>query len=537
MSRSNPDPNPSESARVTLSRVAARTPDGRTLFENLSLAFGRERTGLVGRNGAGKSTLLRIVAGESATTEGAVARAGSVGVLAQRFEPAPDERVADTLGMAEKLAVIERITAGQGSADDLDAADWMLPDRAAAALAEVGLEGLSLDQLTASLSGGEQTRLRLARLMTEAPDLLVLDEPTNHLDAEARDLVAAVLGRWKGGVLVASHDRGLLNRMDRIIELSSLGVAVHGGGYDLYAEAKAAERAAAVRALAVAERGVETSRRVARQAEEARARRDRVGRAFASKGSEPKILLGAMARRAEASAGRETRLADRAMGEAVSELEMAGARVERVRSLDIPMPPSGLAAGRTALKLAGAEWRSPGGRRIAGPIDLSLIGPERVAVTGANGAGKSTLLKLAAGRLSPSDGSVERRVRTAMLDQDADVLRADETLVEAFRRLNPETAPNEARAALARFLFRNSAGERIVGSLSGGERLRAALACVVGGAEPAQLLILDEPTNHLDLESVTAIEAALRAWDGALLVVSHDAAFLEAIGVERQIAL
>ena len=537
MSRSNRDPSLSASARVTLSSVAARTPDGRTLFENLSLAFGRERTGLVGRNGTGKSTLLRIVSGEQPPAEGAVARAGSVGVLAQRFEPAPGERVADTLGVAEALAVIERITAGEGTAEDLDTADWTLADRVEASLAEVGLAGLSLDRRTASLSGGEQTRLRLARLMTEAPDLLVLDEPTNHLDAEARDLVAAVLGRWKGGVLVASHDRVLLNRMDRIVELSSLGVAVHGGGYDLYAEAKAAERAAADRALAVAERGVEASRREAQQAVEARARRDRAGRAFAAKGSEPKILLGAMARRAEASAGRETRLADRARGEAAAELETAAARVERVRSLDIPLPPSGLAAGRTVLKLAGAAWATPDGRRIVGPLDLMLTGPERVAMTGANGAGKSTLLKLAAGRLAPSDGTAERLVRTAMLDQDADVLRADETLVEAFRRLNPGATPNEARAALARFLFRNTAAERIVGSLSGGERLRAALACVVGGAEPAQLLILDEPTNHLDLDSVTAIEAALRDWDGALLVVSHDAAFLEAIGVDRRVKL
>ncbi|RZJ90866.1 MAG: ABC-F family ATP-binding cassette domain-containing protein, partial [Brevundimonas sp.] len=516
--------------------VAARTPDGRTLFANLSLAFGRERTGLVGRNGTGKSTLLRIVSGEQPAAEGAVVRTGSVGVLAQRFEPAPGERVADTLGVAEALAVVDRITMGEGTTDDLDAANWTLANRVEASLAEVGLAGLSLDRLTASVSGGEQTRLRLARLMTEAPDLLVLDEPTNHLDAEARDLVVAVLGRWKGGVLVASHDRALLNRMDRIVELSGLGVAVHGGGYDLHAEAKAAERAAANRALAVAEHGVEASRREAQQAVEARARRDRAGRAFAAKGSEPKILLGAMARRAEASAGRETRLADRARGEAAADLETAAARVERVRTLDIPMPPSGLAAGRTVLKLAGAAWATDG-RRIVGPLDLMLTGPERVAITGANGAGKSTLLKLASGRLAPSEGTSERLVRTAMLDQDADVLWGDETLVEAFRRLNSGATPNEARAALARFLFRNSAAERIVGSLSGGERLRAALTCVVGGAEPAQLLILDEPTNHLDLDSVTAIEAALRTWDGALLVVSHDAAFLEAIGVERQIAL
>lgn len=522
---------------MTLDRVAARTPDGNPLFSDLNLAFGRERTGVVGRNGAGKTTLLRLVAGLAEPVEGAIARAGTVGWLAQRRDPEPGETVAGLLGAAPALAILEQALAGEASAEDLEAADWTLEERIATALADVGLPGLEIGRAAASLSGGEQTRVRLAGVLMNRPDLLVLDEPTNHLDTAGRAAITELLERWPGGAVVVSHDRALLRRMDRIVELSSLGVATYGGDYDLYAERKAAERAAAERGLDLAEREVARAAREGQRAVEKKARRDKAGRAFAAKRSEPKILLGAMAERAETSGARETLLAQRRAAEAEAQLAGARERVERVRALAIPMPSTGLAPGRTVLTLDQAAWDAPDGRRIVEPISLRLTGPERIAVSGANGTGKTTLLRLIAGDLEPTSGRIERPTRAALLDQEAAILRPDETLIGAYRRLNPEATPNDAQAALARFLFRNTAARREVGTLSGGERLRAALACVMTGARPPQLLILDEPTNHLDLDSVAAVEAALAAYDGALVVVSHDADFLEAVGATRTIRL
>ncbi|MFN3814818.1 ATP-binding cassette domain-containing protein [Brevundimonas sp.] len=174
---------------------------------------------------------------------------------------------------------------------------------------------------------------------------------------------------------------------------------------------------------------------------------------------------------------------------------------------------------------------------MLGPVSLRVTGPERVAIIGPNGAGKTTLLQLMAGVLEPTSGRVRRHVRGTLLDQDAALLKPDETLIEAWLRLNPEGSPNEAHAALARFLFRNVEALRVAGTLSGGERLRVALACVTTGVRPPQLLILDEPTNHLDLESVAAVEAALNGFDGALAVVSHDPVFLGNVGVTRTLTL
>ena len=228
------------SCLVTLDRLAAQTPDGRPLFENLTLTFGAERTGLVGRNGVGKTTLLQIIAGQRAPSAGSLAVQGRIGLLRQTVKVEPGARVADLLDLGEPLARLRRIADGQGTGEDLDAADWGLQSRLDAALAQVGLPDLDLDRPAASLSGGQVTRAALAGLVARAPDLLILDEPTNNLDAEARRLVAEVIARWPGGAVVVSHDRDVLRRMDRIVELSGLGARLYGGNYDLYLQRKTA---------------------------------------------------------------------------------------------------------------------------------------------------------------------------------------------------------------------------------------------------------------------------------------------------------
>lgn len=521
---------------MTLDRVAARTPDGHTLFDNLSLALGRERTGLVGRNGVGKTTLLRLVVGLDDPAEGRVSHVGRVGWLPQVTAADPTETVAEALVIAEPMALRARVLEGRGSAQDLDAADWGLETRITEAMVQVGLDHLDMARRVGTLSGGEQTRVRLAALLLDAPDLLVLDEPTNHLDAEGRALIAGVLERWSGGVLVVSHDRDLLRRMDRIVELSSLGARAYGGGYDLYAERKAAERAAAVQALETATQDVDRAAREGQQARERKARRDRVGKVARAGSSDPKILLDARAERAERSGGRLNLLVERQVSQANAVRAEAEQAVERTRELSISLPSSGLASDRTVAMLEGVSWHSPDGMLVLDSLTLRITGPERVAVSGPNGAGKTTLLKMLAGEVPPSQGAVTRPVTTAWLDQDTSILRSDETVLDAWLRLNPGVSSNDAHAALARFLFRNVVAQKRVGVLSGGERLRAALACVIG-LQPPQLLILDEPTNHLDLESVQAVEAALSGYDGALVVVSHDPDFLEAIGVTRALDL
>ncbi|RRN62096.1 ABC-F family ATP-binding cassette domain-containing protein [Caulobacter sp. 602-1] len=520
---------------VTLDAVSAATPDGRLLFENLSLSIGAERIGLVGRNGVGKSTLLALVAGTRAPLSGTITRAGAVAILEQTPDVSPRARLADLLGVGADWDRLSRIGRGEGDETDLAEADWELPARLDQALADVGLTGFDPERPAAALSGGQATRAGLARLLVAQPDVLLLDEPTNNLDAEARALVTKVLARWRGGAVVVSHDRALLRGMDRIVELSSLGARSYGGGWDLYAERRAAEADAAQRDLDHAEKEVRRVAREAHVARERKERRDAAGRKFADRGGTPKIVLGMMAERAEMSGAREGKLAEKLAAEAAQAKVSAEARVERARTLGFDLPSSGLSEGRGVLAFDAVTFAWPDGTPVIDGLSFRIAGPERVAISGPNGTGKTTLIRLAAGVLAPTAGEVKLSVPVALLDQRAALLNDDETILENFRRLNPTASQNDAHAVLARFLFRNAAAHQVAGTLSGGERLRAALACVLCAVTPPQLLILDEPTNHLDLASIEAVETALSGYDGALLVVSHDADFLETIGVERTI--
>jgi ATPase subunit of ABC transporter with duplicated ATPase domains len=272
-------------------------------------------------------------------------------------------------------------------------------------------------------------------------------------------------------------------------------------------------------------------------ARERKARRDGAGKRARAKGDAPKMLFDAQAERAENSTGGASRLAGRQRAEAAQALEAAEARVERIRKLSFQLPTTVLAAGKLVLAFEEVSFGWPGRAPLLTGLDLRIVGPERVALAGPNGSGKTTVLRLAVGELEPTAGRVVRGPRAVQLDQRTAILVDDDSLLENYRRLNSAANDNAARAALARFLFRTDAALKPACALSGGERLRAALACVLAGDRPPQLLILDEPTNHLDLDSLQAIEQALADFDGALLVVSHDEDFLAAIGVERRLAL
>jgi ATPase subunit of ABC transporter with duplicated ATPase domains len=375
-------------AFLTLDSISLTTPDGRPLFDGLTLAIGRERTGLVGRNGCGKSTLLRAIAGEIEPSRGSVQRAGSIGTLAQQADD--HLTVAQALGVAGDLARLRRLERGEGSLEDATEADWTLETRLAAALVDTGLPALPLDRLLASLSGGERTRVALARLLIEAPDVLLLDEPTNNLDADGRAAVAELLARWRGGVVVASHDRALLARVGRIVELAAIGVTVFGGAWPEFAEVRDAARARAEAELTRASDALRSAERAVQQAKEKKGRRDKAGRAWRAKGIEDKMFMDREKQRAENSGARESHIAERLIGERADALEQARARVEVLTPLSIDLPKTRLPGSRELLAFKDVVM-AHGARRLFGPLSLDVRGPERIAVRGANGSGKTTV--------------------------------------------------------------------------------------------------------------------------------------------------
>ncbi|RYE60273.1 MAG: ABC-F family ATP-binding cassette domain-containing protein, partial [Hyphomicrobiales bacterium] len=247
--------------------------------------------------------------------------------------------------------------------------------------------------------------------------------------------------------------------------------------------------------------------------------------------------LGGMKRRAEETSGGLDTLAEKMADAAGEQAREAREKIEVLTPFAVKLAPSNLPAGKVVLR---AQDMS-GGYDEAAPMirnfGIEIIGPERVAGTGPNGVGKTTLIKLLTGQLAPFAGSVHLGGPMALLDQQVGLLDRSESIVANFRRLNPDSSENDCRSLLAAFSFRADAALQKVGTLSGGEMLRAGLACAVGGKTPPMLLVLDEPTNHLDVEAVEKIEAGLRAFDGAILVISHDRAFLDNIGITREVRL
>jgi ATPase subunit of ABC transporter with duplicated ATPase domains len=329
----------------------------------------------------------------------------------------------------------------------------------------------------------------------------------------------------------------LLREMDAVVELTSLGATTYGGNWVLYTERKALELAAAEHDLSSAERKLTETNRKIQEVAERKARKDGAGKRKAAKGDIPKIMLGGMKENSENTSGSSANLASRLRQEAAEAASGARAKLEILVPLSVTLTATGLPAGRVVLQANNLSGGPVTNRPIIRNLSLSLVGPERVALTGPNGSGKTTLLRLLTGTLPPIEGAARINVPYRLLDQTVSLLDPGLSIRDNFRQLNPKADENTCRAALARFMFRADAGLQQVGTLSGGEMLRAGLACTIGGNNLPLLLILDEPTNHLDIHAIEQVEAGLRAYDGALLVVSHDADFLEQIGIERRIEL
>ncbi|MGW5230878.1 ABC-F family ATP-binding cassette domain-containing protein [Streptomyces nodosus] len=528
-------------ASVVCSNLSFAWPDDTPVFENLSFALGVGRTGLVAPNGSGKTTLLKLIAGELRPLTGSVAVSGTLGHLPQDLPLTGDPTVAEVLGVAAVIHALDAVESGDVREEHFTVIgdDWDVEERTRAQLDRLGLTDVTLDRSLGTLSGGQTVSLGLAARLLERPDVLLLDEPTNNLDLDARHRLYDVLGDWQGCLLLVSHDRGLLDRMDRVAELDRGELRLYGGNFTAYEEAVKAEQEVAEKNVRNAEQELKREKREMQQARERAERRASNAARNLKNAGLPRIFAGNMKRGAQESAGRAGQLHAARVGEAKVRLDEAGRTLRDEQRLTLDLPDTRLPAGRTVFLGERMQARHGGRALFAGDgIALTIRGPERIALTGPNGAGKSTLLRLIDGGLEGGTGEIRRADgRIARLSQRLDLLDLDRTVAGNFAAHAPHRTEAERMNLLARFLFRGARAQLPVGVLSGGERLRATLACVLC-AEPApQLLLLDEPTNNLDLVGVGQLESALGSYRGAFVVVSHDERFLTEIGVDRRLHL
>ncbi|UVO12402.1 ATP-binding cassette domain-containing protein [Mycobacterium sp. SVM_VP21] len=509
-------------AVVTLTDVGFTWPDGSVALAGVTGSFGIGRTGLVGANGAGKSTLLRLIVGQLRPTTGHLTTAGQVAYLPQLLTLDTDASIAGLLGVADRLAALRAIEGGDAAEThfELVGDDWDLEARADAALRDIGFSLGDLDRRVAELSGGEVMLVALTGLRLAAAPITLLDEPTNNLDRGARTGLAQLVDTWPGALIVASHDTALLEQMDCTAELYDGRLTTFGGPYSAWRGHLQAEQAAARTAARTAEQVVKVQKRQRVEAETKLARRNRAVQVAQQNKRAAKIVMNQNAANAQVSAGKLRGHLDGRVSDAQADLDAASARVRREEHIRVDLPDPEVPNSRRLAELPGAD----------GPIIVQ--GPERIALDGPNGVGKTTLLEA----LLTGDAGRLLTARVGYLPQRLDHL--DDTM-SAFDAVSAVSGrqPQAVRAQLARFLLTADCVARPVGTLSGGERFRVALAQLLLADPPPQLLLLDEPTNNLDLDSVGQLVEALGGYRGAFIVVSHDDEFLARLGLRRTLTM
>lgn len=512
---------------VSLQHLSFRFANGETLLDDLNLSIDYTPTGIVGRNGRGKSVLAKLIAGLLSPSSGSLNCPRSAVYVAQNVVVAPGDTVADLTGTAAILTALERMARGTPQIDDLELIDdrWDLAERLRSSLNAAGLSRLSVDTPARQLSGGQLARVAIIGALLAAPQLLVLDEPTNHLDSDGRAWLLRVLDEWRGGLVVVSHDRQLLNAMGRIIELSPLGVNLYGGNYDAYRQQREAEQTAAVAALEHARLERSREKRRLQKGHDNLQRHAARSRKHAETANVDRFTKARWKGAATQIVSTMRSAHEQHKQELDAQVRQAYARVEDETPTLVALPASAVPNGRQVLSLINAQlpWLP------STCLNVHLTGPVRVAVHGPNGCGKSTLLKVLAGEWRAESGECHVHVPSAYIDQHLALLDDHRSIVEQLILLDTPLAEGELRTRLALLQLDALRVTQPAGQLSGGERLKAAMAVALWRAVPAQLLLLDEPTNHLDLESVMAFEQAMQGFAGAMLVVSHDAAFVQAI--------
>lgn len=522
-------------ASLSTHQLTFATDDGTPILENLTMTLGARRYGLVGPNGSGKSTFLKLLVGELTATKGTVQARSGIGYLPQLVDSGAELRVVDLMAVGRTYDALTAIEAG--SLDErhyeVIGGDWDVVARSNAALARAGLAHLSLNQPCSTISGGEATLVRLLGLtMARFVDIVLLDEPTNHLDSSARHVVHQLIGEFVGCMIVVSHDRVLLDHMDSIGEIRNRDIRWYGGNFSDFENQVEAEQRAALRNVSTAQGVVKQQKHEVDALQHQFAKKIREGKKATANKRAAKIVAGGLKRKAQVSAGQLRNIQEDRLETARVELDAAREHLRSDDRIRLDLPDSGVATRKRVLV---AERLVT----LASPtaIDLSLFGPTRLAIVGPNGSGKTTLLRTLVGEIEAVTGSASIDVPYQYLGQGLDVLESRLSAFDNVRRYAPGSEPNAIRAQLARFLLRADAATRPVHTLSGGERWRATISCLLLARPTPQLLILDEPTNHLDLDSRRQLADALAHYRGAMILVSHEQDFLDSVRIDRTVEL
>ena len=527
---------------LILHDISYKHPDRTLLFSHISFALAaREKIAILGNNGSGKSTLLKIIAGELQPASGTVKADTAPYYVPQIFGQFDHLTIAEALKVQHKLSALDEILRGNAIEEHFSTLndDWTLEERCDEALSYWQVNHLKLDQKLGTLSGGQKTKVFLAGMAVHQSDFILLDEPSNHLDVQARTLLYDMILETPATLLVVSHDRKLLNLVDRVAQLDKNGITMYGGNYQFYAEQKEIELHALNQHLKSKEKALRNAKEKEREAVERQNKLDSRGKKKQEKAGVARIMLNTLRNNAENSTSKLKSVHAEKISGISQEFQELRSSVPDVARMKIDLADSQLRTGKLLFSASKINFAYDKQQVWKEDLDFELRSAERVLLKGANSSGKTTLIKIILGTLEPQKGSVTRQEnKVIFVDQDYSLIDGQLKVYQQAQKFNDGALlEHEVKIRLNRFLFGMETWDKSCNALSGGEKMRLMLCCLTISSQSPDIIILDEPTNNLDIQNIDIMIAAISAYTGTLIVVSHDEHFLEQIKPERVVEL
>lgn len=527
---------------ILLQNISFGFPGGNLLFNHINLTIpSSSKSALVGSNGMGKSTLLKIIANEIQPLEGAVNMQGEIFYVPQMFGNFNHLTIAECLNIDQKLLALEKITSGEVDEHYFEILndDWDVEERCQNALQYWNLQDFDLNQKLEGLSGGQKTKVFLAGIQINQPDVIILDEPTNHLDLEGRKLLYDLIEKINATIVIVSHDRMLLNLVDTIFELSNQGIATYGGNYDFYTEQKEVEDEALQNDIHAKERALKKAKEKERETIERKQKLDARGKQKQEKSGVARIMMNTLRNNAEKNSSKLKSVHAEKISGISGDLRDLRSSARNSDQMKVNFNDSGLHSGKILMTAENVNYSYGTEKLWKENLDLEVRSGERISIQGSNGSGKTTLIKLLLGSIQPSVGNINpTEFNSIYIDQEYSLIDNELTLYDFVQIFNDSALQeSEVKTLLSRFLFSKDTWDKKCGVLSGGERLRLLLCGLSVSNKAPDMIILDEPTNNLDLQNVEILTNSIKDYKGTLLVISHDAVFLEEIGIDKEVVL
>ncbi len=526
---------------ITVQNLTYMHPDKEILFQDISFSIENgQKAGLVGNNGSGKSTLLQIISKEVLPSGGEIICHDTPYYVPQHFGQYNNLNVAQALHVNDKLTALHAILEGDASEINFTTLndDWNIEERSKAALASWGVDYINLSQKFENLSGGEKTRVFLAGIDIHDPQIILMDEPTNHLDYNSRNNLYEMINSSRSTMLVVSHDRTLLNQMPSIYELTQNEVIYYAGNYDFYNEEKGQFLNSLQDKLEDKEKELRLARKIARETAERKEKHESRGKKNNIKKGVGKMAMDTLQDKAEKSRAKLNDVHTDKLNSISQDLSKLRLSLPDQKSMKVDFNTSNLHTGKILVTAKEMNYTYNEEYLWKTLLNFQIKSGERILIKGKNGSGKTTLIKLITGILEPTKGMLDKaEYKHVFLDQEYTMIDNNLTVLEQVQAFNQGLLDHEIKTILNRFLFTYDTWDKSCCKLSGGEKMKLVLCCLMVGSNTPDIFILDEPTNNIDVQNIEILTATIRDYKGTVLLVSHDEYFVDQVGIDYIIEL